>query len=163
MSRPRRASVIALAVTGVLVVAVGILGSLETLVWAPLAMTDDAYDLAAIEGIVGAEVFASARIVMIAWVLAGVAAVGGMAWVVRQGASLPVVLLIGAVLLWLGPFSLVWAGFGLGNTISDEVPPYVGSWSPVGFALHWFGVAAFVAVLGFGVLALVRAVRTANR
>ncbi|GMA28903.1 hypothetical protein [Arenivirga flava] len=160
MSRSRRASVIALVVTGVLVIAIGLLGSLETLVWAPLAMTDDAYDLADIEGIVGAEVFAAARIVMIVWALAGIAAVVGMAWVVRQGASLPVVLLIGAALVWLGPFSLVWAGFGLGNTISDEVPPYVGSWSPVGFALHWFGVAAFVAVLGFGVLALVRAVRS---
>ncbi len=162
MSRSRRASVTAYVVTCALVLAVIVLGSLETMVWSPLAMTDPEYDLERIYGIVGPVTVVGSLVSLWIWAAFGIAlTVGaGVLLLQRRWTAPPLmVMATGATLLLLGSFARFWADFGMGNTVSDEVPPYRGLLSPVGEVLYGFGAAMLPVLLVLGVIALVGAVR----
>lgn len=162
MSRPRRASVIVYVVTCALVLALIVVGSLDSMVWAPLAMTDPEYDLERIYGIIGPVTVIGTLISLWIWAAFGIAlTVGAGVLLLQPRWTAPplAVLAVGAALLLFGSFARFWADFGMGNTVSDEVPPYRGLQSPVGEVLYGFGAAMLPVLLVLGVIALVRVVR----
>jgi hypothetical protein len=160
MGTPHRASVVVSVVVCVLVLAVIVLGSLETMVWSPLAMTDPQYDLGRIYAIVGPVTVVGSLVTLWVWAALGIGATtaaGLLLLARRRPAPLLAVIAIGATLLLLGSFARFWADFRMGNDVSDEVPPYRGLQSPVGELLYAFGAAMVPVLAVIGVVALVRA------
>jgi len=159
MGTRHRASVVVYVVICVLVAAVVVLGTLESVVAGPLSMTDDEYGLAEIYDIVGWDLLAGGLAMSAAWALLGIGCTIVAGFLLRAREPVPVLTIaaVGATLVWLGTLSRFWVAFGVGNTVSDEVPPYVGGLSPLGWGLYWLGAVAFGALLAILVVALVRA------
>ena len=162
MGTRHRASVIVYVVVCVLVLAVMVLGAIETMVWSPLAMTDPQYDLGRIYAIVGPVTVVGTLISLWVWAAFGIGlttAAGLLLLQPRRPAPPLAVMAVGAALLLLGSFARFWADFGMGNNVSDEVPPYRGLQSPVGELLYGFGAAMLPVLAVVGVVALIRALR----
>lgn len=160
MRTRHRASVVVYAVTCALVLTVIALGSLETMVWSPLAMTDPQYDLGRIYAIVGPVTVVGTLVSLWVWAALGIGvttAAGLLLLQPRRPAPPLAVIAVGTALLLLGSFARFWAGFRMGNTVSDEVPPYRGLQSPMGELLYGFGAAMLPVLAVVGVVAVVRA------
>ncbi|MET0162777.1 MAG: hypothetical protein ABW204_08995 [Microbacteriaceae bacterium] len=160
MGTRHRASVVVYVVICVLVLAVMVLGALETMVWSPLAMTDPQYDLGRIHAIVGPVTVVGTVISLWVWAAFGIGlttAAGLLMLQPRRPAPPLAVIAVGATLLLLGSFARFWADFGMGNTVSDEVPPFRGLQSPVGELLYGFGAAMLPVLAVVGIVAVVRA------
>jgi len=151
---PRRRRAIAGAAGAVLLLTVTAVGLVDTFVVQPLAITDDAYDLDDIYGMIGADQAAATAVMPVIW------AVGGV--VIAVCFALVPVLARGRLAAWsgtgriialavaaagVGLIALPWAGFGLGMTISDTVPPMAGGISPLTVALLIVGFAFVVGVI----------------
>jgi hypothetical protein len=159
MGTRHRASVAIYVVVCVLALALMVLGALETMVWSPLAMTDPQFDLGRIYAIVGPVTVVGTLVSLWVWAALGIGvttAAGLLLLQPRRPAPPLAVIAVGAALLLLGSFSRFWADFRMGNTVSDEVPPYRGLQSPVGELLYGFGAAMLPVLAVVGVVALVR-------
>jgi hypothetical protein len=160
MGTRHRASVVVYVVICVLVLAVMVLGALETMVWSPLAMTEPQFDLGRIYAIVGPVTVVGTFVSLWVWAALGIGvttAAGLLMLQPRRPAPPLAVIAVGATLLLLGSFARFWADFGMGNTVSDEVPPFRGLQSPVGELLYGFGAAMLPVLAVVGVVAVVRA------
>lgn len=159
--RPRRIAVVVWTVAATVML---VLAPIEELIWAPLAMTDDSYGLEAIYGVFTPTTLAVGLIgVAIAFLLglAAITAFSLLAWRGRLGTHWIHVATLGSMLVWLGLLAMFFAGFGVGNTVSDEIPPFVGRSSTVGEALQTLALAAFCVTLIGAATSLVLMFRSA--
>ena len=67
-----------------------------------------------------------------------------------------------AVSVVTGAWFTIFAGFGVGNTVSDEIPPYVGRSSWVGELLQMLALVAFLATVVGAISSLVLMFRSAG-
>ena len=83
-------------------------------------------------------------------------------WRGRLGTHWVHVATLGSMLVWLGLLAMFFAGFGVGNTVSDEIPPYIGRSSSVGELLQMLAFAAFLTTIVGAIASLVLAFRSAG-
>jgi hypothetical protein len=128
-------------------------GAVESLVWMPLAMAPD-YTLQQIYAMLGDAGGTTLDIVMVAvwagfWVSAIiVAAVLGLRAVLRgRGIRLRTIITIALAFASAIVFFQFWAGFSIGSSVSDTIPPYSGGISPVGYLYALAGQLSLVAVI----------------
>lgn len=150
LSRPRRLAVVSIA--AVLLFAVIAVGAVDLLVWAPLAIAPG-YELGEIYAALSEGDRVSALVSIAVWIVfwsGFVAAVTVIALVAvwkadlfRVRPVLVVVLALASIIV----FFQWWAGFSLGNSISDTLPPYVGRISLVGYLYGITGQFALVAAV----------------
>ncbi|PJJ71508.1 hypothetical protein CLV46_1057 [Diaminobutyricimonas aerilata] len=151
---PRRHRAFAGAGVAVLLLAVSAVGLADTLVLQPLAMTDDAYDLDDVYGMIGPAAATGGAVMPTLWAAFGVLLAAGFA-VVPPLANGPVaawlgirrIVALGVGAAGAGLMALPWAGFALGMEISDTVPPMRGGVSPLTAVLTALGFVLVVAVI----------------
>ena len=159
--RPQRIAVIVWAVAATVML---VLAPIEELIWAPLAMTDDSYGLEAIYGIFSPTALAAGLVGVAIAFLLGLTAIlvfTSFGWRGRLGTHWVHVATLGSMLVWLGLLAMFFAGFGVGNTVSDEIPPYIGRSSSVGELLQMLAFAAFLTTVVGAIASLVLAFRSA--
>jgi hypothetical protein len=163
--RDRQARRIAVVVWVVAATTMLVLAPIEELVWAPLAMTDDAYDLESIYRVFTPTTLAIGFAGVAIAFLLGLTAIlvfASFGWRGRLGTHWVHVATLGSMLVWLGLIAMFVAGFGVGNTVSDEIPPYVGRSSTVGGLLQLLALAAFLATVVGAISSLVMMFRSAG-
>lgn len=150
----RRAALGILITTTALTVLVA-LGAVDLLVWGPLAQTDG-YSLSEVYAGLGEQDRAGGIVMIVVWIvfwMLTVIAFAAFATLLhRRGRALRVRGLVAVALLVASAllFFQALAGFSLGMSIADTLPPYAGGISPVGYALWLVGQAAFVGALLLG-------------
>ena len=160
--RPQRIAVIVSAVAATVML---VLAPIEELIWAPLAMTDDSYGLEAIYGVFSQTALAVGLVGVAIAFLHGLTAIlvfTSFGWRGRLGTHWVHVATLGSMLVWLGLLAMFFAGFGVGNTVSDEIPPYIGRSSSVGELLQMLAFAAFLTTVVGAIASLVLAFRSAG-
>jgi hypothetical protein len=160
--RPQR---IAVSVSAVAATVMLVLAPIEELIWAPLAMTDDSYGLEAIYGVFTPTALAVGLVGVAIAFLLGLTAIlvfTSFGWRGRLGTHWVHVATLGSMLVWLGLLAMFFAGFGVGNTVSDEIPPYIGRSSSVGELLQILAFAAFLTTVVGAIASLVLAFRSAG-
>jgi hypothetical protein len=160
--RPQRIAVIVWAVAATVML---VLAPIEELIWAPLAMTDDSYGLEAIYGVFSPTALAAGLVGVAIAFLLGLTAIlvfTSFGWRGRLGTHWVHVATLGSMLVWLGLLAMFFAGFGVGNTVSDEIPPYIGRSSSVGELLQMLAFAAFLTTVVGAIASLVLAFRSAG-
>jgi hypothetical protein len=160
--RPQRIAVIVSAVAATVML---VLAPIEELIWAPLAMTDDSYGLEAIYGVFSPTALAVGLVGVAIAFLLGLTAIlvfTSFGWRGRLGTHWVHVATLGSMLVWLGLLAMFFAGFGVGNTVSDEIPPYIGRSSSVGELLQMLAFAAFLTTVVGAIASLVLAFRSAG-
>ncbi len=159
--RSRRIAVIVCALAAAVML---VFAPIEELVWAPIAMTDGAYGLETIYGVFTPSALAMGLVSIAVAFLLGLAAITALVhlgWRGRLGSHWVHVATLGSMLVWLGLPAMFFAGFGIGHTVSDELPPYVGRSSAAGELLQAFALVAFVATVLGAIVSLVLLFRSA--
>lgn len=163
--RDLRAQRIAVVVWAVAATSMLVLAPIEELIWAPLAMTDDSYGLEAIYGVFAPTTLTVGLVGVAIAFLLGLTAIlvfTHFGWRGRLGTHWVHVATLGSMLVWLGLLAMFVAGFGVGNTVSDEIPPYVGRSSSVGELLQMLALVAFLATVVGAICSLILMFRSAG-
>lgn len=160
---------IVVVTVGVLMAAVLVLGTIDTLVWLPQYLApgiplDRIYAaLAASSDLPSCIV--SALIWLVFWAVLAAGYIAVMlpvhaVFVPVAGAARPLgTAAIGALLVGATGFFHWWSAFGMGMSVSDELPPGIGGTTPLGIAIVTGGLLAGVAGMLLGVAALVTRAR----
>lgn len=153
-----------MATAGVVLAAMLVLGTVDTLVWLPqyLAPTTPLDRILAVLSRSGdlPWVTSSAMLWLVFWSLLGALYVllllpGARAFrsaAERLGALGTAA--IGCLLIGAAGFFHWWSAFGMGMSVSDELPPYIGGTTPFGAVLALGGLGVGVVGLLLGALAM---------